>query len=108
MVPAAMLLNLNASRDASDREFGFSDAKPFPVDRRALFRQAWAHARIMARRFGGSAKKHFAGCLKGAWKQLRPQVHAPVVFPSRTIAREIARQRFQPPRWRYANAFHAR
>jgi hypothetical protein len=103
-----MLLNINANRDATDREAEHTEARPFAVDRRRLFTMAWTQARIIARRFGGTARKHFAGCLKGAWKQLRPAQAAPIAFPSRRIAAEMQRQQVQPPRWRYANAFYVR
>ena len=108
------MINPNASRDATDRQSGYTAAderehlERFTIDKRALFKAAWAQARQMVRIYpaAGSLKQQFARCLKGQWKRFKAAAHVtdrPAGF-SPKISNLIVRQRFNPAPWRFANA----
>jgi hypothetical protein len=108
------VINLYASRDAADRDSGYTAAderqhlERFTVDKRALFKAAWAQAREMARYYParGTAKQQFAACLRGQWKRFKAAAHVmdrPTGFTPK-IADLIVRQRFNPAPLRFANS----
>ena len=76
------------------------------VDRSNLFRAAWTQARMMVGTYGGTARKWFAGCLKGAWKRAKAALVAPVPSAgvSAHIGAMVVRQRVTPAAWRFANS----
>src|SRR5918912_3716024 len=78
------MLNLHASRDATDRQSGYTTAderehleQRFTIDKRALFKAAWVQARQTVRIYSaaGSLKQQFARCLKGQWKRFKAAAH---------------------------------
>jgi hypothetical protein len=76
------------------------------IDRSRLFRTAWAQARFMVQTYGGTARKWFAGCLKGAWKRAKAALVAlvPPAGVSAHIGAMVVRQRIAPAAWRFANS----
>lgn len=76
------------------------------INRSQLFRAAWVQARFMVQTYGGTARKWFAGCLKGAWKRAKAAlgIMTPPAGRSPHIASLVVRQRIAPPAWRFANS----
>jgi hypothetical protein len=76
------------------------------VNRSQLFRTAWVQARFMVKTYGGTARKWFAGCLKGAWKRAKAALVmvTPPAGVTPYIAALVVRKRIAPPAWRFANS----